>query len=91
MSGPLQGLRVVDLSNTLTSAHISGYLADFGADVVDVEPPGGSPLRSTAPARPSRSSKLASANVSIPPAQLRKNERRDWIFKNSGRFMIILA
>ena len=45
MSGPLSGLRVVDLSNTLTSATVSGFLADFGADVVHVEPPGGSPLR----------------------------------------------
>jgi crotonobetainyl-CoA:carnitine CoA-transferase CaiB-like acyl-CoA transferase len=45
MSGPLEGLRVVDLSNTLTSAHVSGFLADFGANVVDVEPPGGSSLR----------------------------------------------
>ena len=34
MNGPLTGLRVVDLSNTLTSATISGFLADFGADVV---------------------------------------------------------
>ena len=46
MSGPLTGLRVVDLSNTLTGATISGFLADFGADVLHVEPPGGSPLRS---------------------------------------------
>ncbi|HEY3670885.1 MAG TPA: CoA transferase [Acidimicrobiia bacterium] len=46
MRGPLAGLRVVDLSTTLTSATISGFLADFGADVVAVEPPGGSPLRS---------------------------------------------
>jgi len=45
MSGPLTGLRVVDLSNTLTGAHASGFLADFGAEVVHVEPPGGSPLR----------------------------------------------
>lgn len=51
MSGPLSGLRVVDLSNTLTSATVSGFLADFGADVVHVEPPGGSPLR-TQPAYP---------------------------------------
>jgi crotonobetainyl-CoA:carnitine CoA-transferase CaiB-like acyl-CoA transferase len=36
---------VVDLSTTLTSAHVSGLLADFGADVVGVEPPAGSPLR----------------------------------------------
>ena len=51
MSGPLSGLRVVDLSNKLTSATVSGFLADFGADVVHVEPPGGSPLR-TQPAYP---------------------------------------
>jgi crotonobetainyl-CoA:carnitine CoA-transferase CaiB-like acyl-CoA transferase len=44
--GPLAGLRVVELSTTLTSATIGGFLADFGADVVAVEPPGGSPLRS---------------------------------------------
>src|SRR5262245_8734864 len=51
MSGPLEGLRVVELSSTLTSATISGFLADFGADVVAIEPPGGSPLR-TQPAFP---------------------------------------
>src|SRR5579864_4262847 len=45
----------------------------------------------TLPAKPSRSRRLASASVSIPPAQLRKNDRRDWIFRNSGRFMVILA
>ena len=45
MGGPLDGLRVVDVTSTLTGAHISQTLADFGADVVLVEPPGGSPLR----------------------------------------------
>jgi crotonobetainyl-CoA:carnitine CoA-transferase CaiB-like acyl-CoA transferase len=45
MGGPLDGLRVVDVTTTLTGAHISQTLADFGADVVQVEPPGGSPLR----------------------------------------------
>lgn len=45
MAGPLEGLRVVDLANTLPGAHISLLLADFGADVVHVEPPGGSALR----------------------------------------------
>lgn len=51
MGGPLEGLRAVDLTTTLTGAHISQTLADFGADVVRVEPPGGSPLR-TQPAWP---------------------------------------
>jgi crotonobetainyl-CoA:carnitine CoA-transferase CaiB-like acyl-CoA transferase len=48
MTAPLDGLRVVDLSNTLTGTQMSQLLADFGADVVHVEPPGGSPLRSQA-------------------------------------------
>ena len=46
MGGVLEGLRAVDLSETLTGAHISQLLADFGADVVLVERPGGNPLRS---------------------------------------------
>src|ERR1700751_4037378 len=44
-SEPLQGLRVVELSTSLTGAQIGQFLADFGADVVLIEPPGGSRLR----------------------------------------------
>jgi crotonobetainyl-CoA:carnitine CoA-transferase CaiB-like acyl-CoA transferase len=43
---PLAGLRVVELSTTMTGANIGMFLADFGAEVLQVEPPGGSPLRS---------------------------------------------
>jgi crotonobetainyl-CoA:carnitine CoA-transferase CaiB-like acyl-CoA transferase len=45
MAGALDGLRVVDLSNTIVGTQMSQLLADYGADVVHVEPPGGSPLR----------------------------------------------
>ncbi len=51
MSRALDGLRVVDLSNTLSGTQTSQLFADFGAEVVHVEPPGGSPLR-TQPAWP---------------------------------------
>jgi len=44
-TGPLSGLRVLDLSNSPAGAQASQTLADFGAEVVQVEPPGGSPLR----------------------------------------------
>ncbi|MGA2474071.1 MAG: CoA transferase [Acidimicrobiales bacterium] len=44
-SGPLAGLRVLDLSNSPAGAQASQTLADFGAEVVQVEPPGGSALR----------------------------------------------
>jgi len=42
VSSALDGLSVVDLSNTLTGTQMSQVLADFGAEVVHVEPPGGS-------------------------------------------------
>ena len=48
---PLDGLRVVDVSQTLAGTLVTQLLADFGADVVMVEPPGGSVLR-TQPAWP---------------------------------------
>ncbi|GMU77904.1 MAG: hypothetical protein AMXMBFR46_07020 [Acidimicrobiia bacterium] len=49
--GPLDGLRVLDLSNGPAGAQASQTLADFGAEVVQVEPPGGSALRA-APSYP---------------------------------------
>jgi crotonobetainyl-CoA:carnitine CoA-transferase CaiB-like acyl-CoA transferase len=44
-TGPLAGLRVLDFSTTAAGAQASQTLADFGAEVVQVEPPGGSQLR----------------------------------------------
>ncbi len=44
-TGPLAGLRVLDLSNSPAGAQASQTLADFGAEVVQIEPPGGSGLR----------------------------------------------
>ena len=47
---PLAGLRVVDC--TVERGELCGrYLADLGAEVVKVEPPGGSPARNLAPVR----------------------------------------
>ena len=42
---PLHGLRVLDVSAVLAGPNCARYLADFGADVVWVEPPDGSRLR----------------------------------------------
>ena len=47
-AGPLAGLTVVDLSTTLPGLFATQFLADGGADVIGVEPPGGSPARSLA-------------------------------------------
>ncbi|MBO0732703.1 MAG: CoA transferase, partial [Acidimicrobiaceae bacterium] len=42
----LEGIKVLELSNGFPGVLAGQFLADFGADVVAVEPPGGSPLRS---------------------------------------------
>ncbi|ADP82756.1 CaiB/BaiF CoA-transferase family protein [Pseudofrankia inefficax] len=42
---PLSGIRVVDLSSYLAGPLIGEILADWGADVVKVEPPDGDPFR----------------------------------------------
>ena len=43
--GPLAGVRVVELCNTFAGPACGRLLADFGAEVVKVEPPEGDPVR----------------------------------------------
>ena len=43
---PLHGLRVVELAHWVAGPAVGGILADWGADVVKVEPPEGDPMRS---------------------------------------------
>ncbi len=44
-SGPLAGVRVVELATVVAGPGTGKYLADFGAEVVKVEAPGGDPTR----------------------------------------------
>ena len=41
----LEGVRVLDLSLFLPGPHLTMVMADHGADVIKVEPPGGEPVR----------------------------------------------
>jgi crotonobetainyl-CoA:carnitine CoA-transferase CaiB-like acyl-CoA transferase len=45
----LEGLRVIDLSMYLPGPHLTLMMADHGAEVIRVEPPGGEPARKYGP------------------------------------------
>ena len=44
-TGPLAGLKVIEICNTIAGPACTRLLADFGADVIKIEPPEGDPVR----------------------------------------------
>src|SRR5215212_395515 len=45
MAGPLEGVSVVELGVWVAGPRAGGILADWGADVIKIEPPTGDPAR----------------------------------------------
>src|SRR5207237_9836311 len=45
MSGPMDGVRVVEIGVWVAGPAAGGILADWGADVIKIEPPTGDPAR----------------------------------------------
>jgi CoA:oxalate CoA-transferase len=62
MAKPLAGIRVIELANFIAGPLAGTLLADMGADVVKVEPPGGDMGRATPPIRNGASVSFAALN-----------------------------
>ncbi len=45
MAGPMEGVKVVELGVWVAGPAAGGILADWGADVIKIEPPAGDPAR----------------------------------------------
>lgn len=80
-AGTLAGLRVLDLSRLVAGNTLTQVLADFGAEVVKVEPPAGDTLRAWQTKGVETNWKLYARNKKSLALELRKPEARDLLMR----------
>ncbi|MDA1099258.1 MAG: CoA transferase [Proteobacteria bacterium] len=93
MSGPLQGIRILDIATILAAPLAGTLMADFGADVVKAEMPGaGDGLRNFPPFKDGKSIwwKAANRNKRFITLDLRKPEGAALLLKMLPKFDVLL-
>ena len=78
---PLDGVRVLDLTRVVAGNMVSLLLADFGAEVIKIEPPEGDPLRDWLVAGIATNWKVYARNKKSVCLNLRKDEGRALLLK----------
>ena len=92
-SAPLEGLRVLDISNVIAGPFAAGMLGDFGAEVLKVELPGsGDPLRALPPHKDGKPLiwKVTNRNKKAITLDLRKDDGRALFLKLLPRFDVLI-
>ena len=79
--GPLRGVRVLDLSRLVAGNQVTQLLADFGAEVIKVEPPAGDTLRAWKVENVDTNWKLYARNKKSLGLDLRKPAARELLLK----------
>ena len=93
MAAPLQGLRVLDISNVIAGPFAAGMLGDFGAEVLKVELPGtGDPLRALPPHKEGKPLiwKVTNRNKKGITLDLRKDAGRKLFLRLVPRFNVLI-
>jgi formyl-CoA transferase len=75
--GPLEGVRVLDLSRLVAGNTLTQVLGDFGAEVIKVEPPAGDTLRAWQTSGIETNWKLYARNKKSLGLELRRPEARE--------------
>jgi crotonobetainyl-CoA:carnitine CoA-transferase CaiB-like acyl-CoA transferase len=83
--GPLTGVRVLDLSRLVAGNTLTGFLADFGAEVVKVESPEGDTLRAWRTAGVAANWKLYARSKKSLALDLRRAEALELLLALAGK------
>lgn len=91
-SGPLQGVRVLELGSTVAGPFCGRLFADFGAEVVKVETPSGDPLRTIGRHFEGKSLWWASMhrNKEVIALNLKSEEGRDIVRRLMPRYDVVV-
>lgn len=72
--GPLAGLRIIDCTRAAAGCFATGLLADYGADVIRIEPPAGDPSHSIGHKVWNRSKQVQTLDLKSPEGLARLHE-----------------
>lgn len=87
----LEGIKVLDISHQYAGGMAAALLADYGAEVVQVESPRGGPMRSMLPAKEGESMwwKMAHRGKKCVSLNLNSDEGREMFMKMAKQFDVV--